>query len=310
LLLGKALGLSGIAALMLIPAMLALAWLMLMEAAPLMLSLVLLGGYAAYLAIWVLLIVIISSSVAQARTALVALIGIWAFAVILLPRLAPDVALASNPMLTRLETDIAIQNDLRKMGDSHNPNDPYFNTFKAQTLKHYGVERVEDLPINYRGLLAMEGEKLTSRLFDDYAKRQFAAQTAQSRMTDLAGVISPTIALRRLSMSTAGTDLEGHRRFFKQAEDYRFAIIQQLNGLQATAITYADDGNRNKDPQAARRVRIDPGNWQAVLDFHYKPAMVGEKLQAALPAALMLLGWFLALCIALRLAMRRLGAPA
>lgn len=310
LLLGKAWGLAQVAALMLAPAMLALGWLIASEGAPLVPGLVMLGGYALYLAIWVFLVVIASAFAAHARTALMALIGIWAFAVILLPRIAPDLALAAHPALTRLETDIAIQKDLRAMGDSHNPDDPYFNAFKARTLKQYGVEKLEDLPVNYRGLLAIEGEKLTSRLFDDYARRQFEAQKAQSRQTDLAGLVSPAIALRRASMAIAGTDLEGHRRFLAQSEAYRFAIVQQLNELQAKSITYVDDGNRNKDPEAARRVRIDPKNWQDVPDFAYRAASTDEKLKAAIPGLAMLMAWLAALLLGLRFAARRLEMTA
>jgi ABC-2 type transport system permease protein len=295
LMLGKALGLGGIAAIILAPAALALIWLVAFESAPVAPALAIFAGYTLYLAIWVVLILIASSLSAYARTALMMLIGLWALTVILLPRLAPDLAVAGSPALTRLETDIAIQNDLRRMGDSHDPGDPYFNAFKARTLKQFGVTRVEDLPVNYRGLLAVEGEKLTSKLFDDYADQQFAAQKAQSRMNDGWGLLSPAIALRRLSMSASGTDLEGHRRFLTQAEAYRFNIVQQLNALQANAITYDDDSDRNNDPEAARRVRIDPKNWRDVPDFTYQPATTEEKLKAALPGGLALLGWLIAL---------------
>ena len=304
---GKSLALSLVAAIMLLPALLALAWLVIAEAAPVGAALVLFGGFAVYLAIWVLIVAIASTVASSARTALLTLIGVWALVVVLFPRLAPDVALGSYPLKTRIETDIAIAEDLRRMGDSHNPDDPFFAAFKTRTLKQYGVERIEDLPVNFRGLVAMEGEALTSKLFDNYANLQFDGQHAQSSLVDGFGVASPAIAIRRLSMSASGTDLEGHRRFLAQAEAYRFAIVQQLNRLQATAITYADDGARNKDPEAARRVRIDAGNWQAVPDFAYRPATEGEKLVAALPGALMLAGWLVGLILAARFAIGRLG---
>jgi ABC-2 type transport system permease protein len=303
---GKALALSVTAMLMLAPAVLALGWLIAAKGAPLAPALGLLGGYAGYLAIWVAAILIASSIATQARSALIALVGLWALTVILLPRIAPDLALASKPALTRLETDIAIQRDLREMGDSHDPNDPYFNAFKARTLKQYGVEKVEDLPVNYRGLLAVEGEKLTSKLFDDYANRQFAQQKAQSGFADAAGLISPTLALRRVSMALAGTDLESHRRFLTQSEAYRFTIVQQLNQLQATAITFSDDSNRNKDPEAGRRVRIDPKNWRDVPDFAYRGPTQGEKFSAALPGLAMLALWLVALGFGFRIAIARI----
>jgi ABC-2 type transport system permease protein len=192
------------------------------------------------------------------------------------------------------------------MGDSHDPDDPYFNAFKARVLKQYGVEKVEDLPLNYRGLLAMEGEKLTSKLFDDYAARQFAQQKAQSSFADGFGLISPAMAIRRVSMALSGTDLEGHRRFLSQSEAYRFAIVQQLNELQAKAVTYSDDSNRNKDPEAGRRVRIDPENWRNVPDFAYRAATQDEKLRAALPGIAMLALWLVGFAFAARIAIRRL----
>jgi ABC-2 type transport system permease protein len=302
---GKALALSAVALLMLLPAILALSWLIAAKGAPLATALVLLGGYTGYLVIWVAAILIASSIATQARTALITMVGLWALTVILLPRIAPDVALATKPALTRLETDIAIQRDLRQMGDSHNPDDPFFTAFKARTLKQYGVEKVEDMPVNYRGLLAVEGEKLTSKLFGDYANRQFAQQKAQSSFADAFGLVSPTLALRRVSMALAGTDLESHRRFLTQSETYRFTIVQQLNQLQATAVTYDDDSNRNKDPEAGRRVRIDRTNWRDVPNFAYRGPTQAKKLSAAIPGLAMLAFWLAALGIALRFALSR-----
>ena len=304
---GKALALGGLAMVMLLPVVVALAWLVLAKGAPLAAAAVLALGYAAYLALWVIGIAAVSSLASNARTSLMSLLGIWAVTTILIPRAVPDIALAAAPLPTRLETDIAIQRDLRRIGDSHNPDDPHFAAFKARILKQYGVARVEDLPFNYRGLLAMEGEKLTSRLFDEYADRQFAEQRRQGAIATSFGLLSPAIALKSLSMTTAGSGLEGHWRFLKQAEAYRYAIVQQLNRLQAETLTYSDDSSRNNDPQAGRRVRIDPRHWHDVPDFAYRPASLGEKFRAALPGAASLLTWLVVGIISLRLASRRLG---
>jgi ABC-2 type transport system permease protein len=111
-------------------------------------------------------------------------------------------------------------------------------------------------------------------------------------------------------MAIAGTDLEGHRRFLSQSEAYRFDIVQQLNELQAKSIAYTDDSNRNKDPEAARRVRIDPKNWQGVPDFTYRGASTPEKVKAALPGLAMLLTWLVALLLGVHFTVRRLEAVA
>jgi len=304
---GKALALGRVAALMLAPAVITLLWLTWAEGAPAVAALGLAFSYTLYLAVWVLVIVIVSSLSRHARIALMALLGIWATTTILVPRIAPDVALAAAPLPTRLETDIAIQRDLRKIGDSHNPDDPHFAAFQARVLSQYGVTRIEDLPVNYRGLLAMEGEALTSRLFDEYAERQVAEQRRQGAVATGFGLLSPAIALRSLSMALSGTDLDGHRRFLKQAEAYRFDTVQRLNQLQAEAVTFTDDSNRNSDPEAGRRVRIDPKHWHDVPDFAYKGATLAEKLSAALPGAALLLFWLTMLGFGVRIAARGLG---
>ena len=304
---GKVLALAAIAALMLLPALLSLVWLVAIEGAAPAAALALGFGYAAYLLLWAVGIVAMSSMVGSARTALMTLLGLWAFAIVLVPRVAPDMALSMVPSPTRLETDIAIHRDLRRIGDSHDPDDPHFKAFKAQVLDRYGVEKIEDLPVNYRGLLAMEGERLTSGLFDAYARAQFEGERDQGRIVAAFGLISPTIALRSLSVALAGTDLEAHRRFLQQAEAYRYKIVQQLNRLQAETVTYADDGSRNSDPEAGRRVRIDPRHWHDIPDFTYRGPSLRERLMAAGPGAAVLFFWSLLVGLVLGAAMRKLG---
>jgi ABC-2 type transport system permease protein len=307
LLSGKLLALSCIAVSMLIPAALALVWLVVAQNAPTLLSITILAGYALYILLWSILITFVSALVKSARSAQMALICIWVVTVILIPRMVADSALAMYPSLSSVETNISVQDDLRRMGDSHNPSDPYFNEFKEKTLSQYGVQRIEDLPINYRGLLAVEGERLETELFGMYAAREHAAHQEQNRLSDTVAVLSPMMALKRLSISLAGTDLEGHQRFLKQAEAYRFALVQQLNTLQATAVTYADDVNRNKDVEAARRVRISPSHWQDIPDFRFRPANSSELLRASIPGALILIGWLACLGVASIFVIRNLG---
>jgi len=304
---GKAAALGLVAAIMLAPAAFAMTWLVAASGASALSAFVLLAAYAAYLALWVLGIVIVSSMFANARSSLVALLGVWTLTTILLPRIAPDIALAASPLPTRLETDIAIQRDLRETGDSHDPDDPYFAEFKTGVLKQYGVDDVADLPVNYSGLLAMEGEKLTSSMFDRYAQRQFSEQRQQGQTALAFGLLSPAIALRDLSMAAAGTDLEGHRQFLSQAEAFRFDIVQRLNRLQAEALTFSDDQNRDSDPEAARRVRIDPSHWHDVPEFAYQPAATSAKLRAATPGLLLVLAWLVVLMVAFRFSAHRLG---
>lgn len=297
---GKLLALGGVAALALLPALLALLWIGAATPAPASLALVLAAGYAWWLLIWVVGIVALSAWFAHGRDALVALLAVWAVSVVLMPRLAPELAASALALPTRFETDIAVTRDLAAMGDSHNPDDPHFAGFRKQVLAQYGVARIEDLPVNYKGLLGMEGERLTSALFERYANASFEQQAAQLRRVDSFAWLSPVIALRRLSMAAAGTDLQNYRRFVEQAERHRYRLVQELNRMQAEKLTLAGD-------RSSRDSRISRTHWHGVADFHYEAAPPDEALRRAAPAAGVLLLWLAALAGVLAAVTRRLG---
>src|SRR5258708_18711057 len=87
----------------------------------------------------------------------------------------------------------------------------------------------------------MEGERLTSELFRRHAEASFDLQAEQLRRADAFALISPVIALRRLSMAVAGTDLQGYRRFLEQAEQHRYRIDRKSTRLNSShqIISYA-----------------------------------------------------------------------
>lgn len=267
--------------------------------------LVLAIGYAIYLALWTVLILLFSACVRRSRDALLALTALWAVSTVLLPRAAAGLASVSVPLQNRLQTDVAIARDLRKLGDSHDPNDPHFAAFKQSVLDRYGVTRVEDLPLNYKGVVAVEGERMTSTLFNHYTAASFAAQERQNAIVHTVGLFSPTIELRSLSMAAAGTDLGGHRHFLEQAEAHRYALVQRLNTMQAEGVSYADD--IATDTGADRRKRVSAEHWQAMPDFRFIPARGAILAAAALPGLAKVSAWLVVAIGLLGLATRRLG---
>ena len=307
---GKGLALGLAALIISAPAFALLIWLGAVGGARLSAVVLSAGGYVAYLAFWTVLIVGVSATARRSRSALIALVGAWTVTVVLAPRVAPEIAAALAPLPTRVETDIAVQRDLRAMGDAHNPNDPYFAAFKRRTLQAYGVTRVEDLPVNYRGLLAVEGEKLTSGLFNRYSNQAFAAMEAQGRVMDALAVISPTVAIRRLSMTLSETDLFAYRRFLEQAEAYRYDLVQRLNRLQATAVTAADDAAKSNDSAADARSRISADHWRNMPRFDPARPSEADVMSRALPALLALLLWLAAGALFVARAGRRLNRSA
>ena len=307
---GKCLALAAAAGLIATPALALLAWLAVSDPARASAVLLATVGYAVYLAFWVVLVVAVSALAKRSRSALITLVGAWAFSVILVPRTAPELAAAVAPLPTRLETDVAIARDLRTLGDSHNPDDPYFAAFEQKTLAQYGVARVEDLPVNYRGLLAVEGEKLTSSLFNRYAGQAFGAMEAQSGAMDALAALSPTLALRRLSMTLAETDLASYRRFLEAAEAYRYDLVQRLNLLQATGVTAADDAAKSDDAAAEARSRVSAQLFRDMPEFRQPRPDAAAVLRAALPPLGVLSLWLAASVALAAMASRRLTRSA
>lgn len=303
---GKLAALALVAALAGLPAMVGFVVIAVQPGTRLLPVFVIALGYAAYLLLWSVMVLLVSAWARRSRDALLALLAIWAVAVVLLPRIAPDLASMAVPLQNRLQTDVAIARDLRRLGDSHNPNDPHFAAFKQSVLERHGVERIEDLPVNYKGLLAVEGERITSALFARYAGQDAAAQAEQNGLVQAAGVLSPTIALRSLSMAAAGTDLHGHRSFLDQGEAYRYDLVQRLNRLQAEGVSYADD--TAKDAAADTRKRVDSHHWNAMPRFAFRPPDGATLAKAAVPGLAIVLGWLLVALSLLVAATHRLGA--
>jgi len=283
LLLGKGLALAGFAVLCGLPAALALLWLLCSGQVDMLSTGILWLGYALWLGLWSLLVIWVSALCARGRDALLALLAIWTIGVILLPRAMPDIANTLVNLPSRFETEIQIERDYQALGDAHNPDDPAFAEFRDKVLAEYGVDRIEELPVNFKGLVGAEGERQSSELFNRYADASFYQQQKQIHWVNRAAWLSPTLALRRLSMAVAQTDLANFRHFLQQGEQYRYNLVQGLNRLQAEAMTLDEDQGSTS--------RISHSHWQAFPPFVYIPLPITHTMNHVLPAVGILLSW-------------------
>jgi ABC-2 type transport system permease protein len=296
LLIGKLLGHGGIALAIGTPAFLLLGWLAASAAAPAGAVALLVIGYAAWLVLWAMLGVLISALVKRSRDALVALVGIWIIGIILLPRALPEVAATRAVLPSKIETEIALHRDLKQIGDAHNPDDPYFADFKARALARYGVSRVEDMPVQYAGLVGMEGERLTTGLYAKSAKAMEAREAQQNDFVQAFSTVSPLIAIRQLSMALTGTGLAAHQDFLDQSEAFRYRFVQALNWMQAEKIPSVNAG---EDP------RVSADNWKTIPRFRYRSFVPPSAL--IWPNLLVLGGWLTGLLLLSVPIARRLG---
>jgi ABC-2 type transport system permease protein len=247
------------------------------------------------------LAVAVSASQTTSRGALVSLVALWFALWIVVPRLVPLAATALYPIPARAAFDSEVDERVRELGDSHNPDDPVFARFRADILKRYGVERVEDLPVNYGGLVMREGERHSAEAFADHHARLLDVYRRQARLVDLAGSVSPYLAIRGISMALAGSNAEHLFEFDRQAEAFRYSLIQALNELHINEVDSARDRYGEVINGAPTRARIDADFFERLPTFDYRPPSLAWALRthivglaaAAVGLALVLAGLML-----------------
>jgi ABC-2 type transport system permease protein len=302
---GKALALAGVAGLFLLPVVVLSLWAVAEGEAPLAAA-TLVAGYALYLAVWAALVLAISLWIRQRSVALGVLVFMWLAVALIVPRIGINAASAAIDAPGKIESDLVMLAEQRRLGDGHNAADPAFDALQKQVLEQYGVDKVEQLPINWRGVVAGYSEAKLTDLMNDYAENRMRREAEQSRIATWFGLASPTLAVGAASRTLAGTDLATHHRFLRETEALRFDFVQGLNGLHAKALTYADDAARSSDPEAEARTRVNAASWQLLDTFRFVPDPAAERLaRAGLPLALML-AWLAALVGLIALGAQRL----
>ncbi|MEM9704576.1 MAG: DUF3526 domain-containing protein [Pseudomonadota bacterium] len=249
------------------------------------------AGYGLYLIAWCSLTVFVSAQVKQPNMSLALLFGVWALVVVLTPRIASSTAATVVDAPGKIATDFAMFTALREVGDGHNAADPAFQKLRANLLAQYNVDSVEELPINIRGVVAGEAEAQLTDVMNDFADRRMQNEAAQANVARQFAWISPLLAIRNLSATLAGVDLETHHRFLREAERVRFDFVQGLNKVHAEVLTYKDDMRRSSDPAAEKRTRVSAENWKVLEDFRFEPASAVERIKRAFSPLSILLLW-------------------
>jgi len=188
----------------------------------------------------------------------------WLVLWVVVPRVLPAVATMLYPLPSRASFEAEVERRVRTLGDSHNPDDPTFAKLKAQALADHAVTRIEDLPFNYNGLVMTESEKMTAAAYGEYMAGLVGIYQRQGTVVALAGFLSPYVAIRTVSGALAGVDLPHIIEFERQAEEYRYALIQHLNQLHTNEVALALDRYIGVDEHGApTRQRIPQRFWQS-----------------------------------------------
>ncbi len=186
-------------------------------------------GYALYLFTFAALTLAASAAFASARTALVVLLGFWAMATLFVPRIAPAVAEAAVPTLSAPAFEAAVTKEVREGPSGHDPQDARLERLRNETMRRYGVKKIEDLPVDFNGIALLHGEALSSAIYARRFNELYDGYDRQAGVQLLFGLLSPAQAIRPWSAALAQSDQHAHRRFLEQADAYRLATVQRLN---------------------------------------------------------------------------------
>ncbi|MEM9337715.1 MAG: DUF3526 domain-containing protein [Bacteroidota bacterium] len=244
--------------------------------------------YLLYAIILCFVTIIVSAQSQLAKNALVKLLGIWLLLVVLLPKTSQAIGSYFYPSPTKLTFRSAIEEEVIQNGDSHNPNDPFFNSLRDSVLNVHQVKSVEELPFNYGGFIMGQGEKLSAKIYNKHHNRLLINYRNQNSLTNWLSIINPYLALKNISMTLCGTDFESYVDFQKQSENYRYLLAQKMNELQMKYISTGHISGSEGKVHVVNR-----SEWKAFPDFDYHYPTVVSGLRNEIPSLLSVLGWFL-----------------
>lgn len=199
------------------------------------------AGYALYLTTFAALTIGASALLPSARASLVLMLGFWAVSTLLVPRIAPALAEGLHPTPSAPAFEAAVTDEAKNGVSGHDPADERLDALKASLLKQYGVSKVEDLPFNFSGVALEFGEKNSTDTYNRHYDALFGAYGRQDAVQQAFSLASPAMAVGPWSRAFAGTDFAAHRLFLSEAETYRYALIQSLNGDVRTNRPNTDD---------------------------------------------------------------------
>ena len=186
-------------------------------------------SYSFYYLILINITILLSVIFKSSTAALSLTVLTWVFWTIFFPTIMGNTSEKLSPLPTRIEFKAAMSEDRSKGIDGHNPRGERRDALEKATLQKYNVDKLEDLPINFSGIVMQEDEEYGNMVWDKHFGNLYKKLESQKKNYQLSGIINPFASLHNLSMGTAGTDLYHHLDFLEKAENYRRFFIKTLN---------------------------------------------------------------------------------
>jgi ABC-2 type transport system permease protein len=243
--------------------------------------------YLMFFAVFVAVSIAVSITSRSSGGALTTLIGFWILAGLLIPRIGADVSKAVYKTPSAFQVAAAIDKDRDKGVHVHEPHHPNYLAFRDRTLKKYGVERVEDLPVSFYGIALKEDEEWGYKVADHHYGSIRRLFEKQDRVHQLFSLLSPFLAIKKLSAGLSGTDVAFANDFSQAAEGYRRKMMSIINddviaNDTGTSIYASELGYRS-----------DKSLWEKVPPLEVDMPTLATILQRNTVSLLVLLGWLI-----------------
>ena len=211
-----------------------------------------------YFFVFVNLTVLVSSLSKSSGKSLVTLLAAWILFTLIVPKLSTIVAGRLYPFPTLQTFQNNITEDQKRGLNGHNFWNEAAQDFQQKVLLEYNVETLEDLPVDYGGLLLAEGEKYESAIYTKHFNLLQAQYHDQRKIFRLGSLLSPFLPIRYISMGLARSDYNFQWRFEEQAEQYRVTLNTALNM------------NIAENAKGVTRYRADTALWAQIPKFSYQ----------------------------------------
>ena len=217
-------------------------------------------SYSFYYLILINITVLLSVIFKSSTAALSLTVLTWVFWTIFFPTIMGNTTEKLFPLPTRIEFKEAMSEDRSKGIDGHNPRGERRDALEKATLEKYNVDKLEDLPINFSGIVMQEDEEYGNMVWDKHFGDLYSKLEKQKSNYQLSGFINPFASLQNLSMGSSGSDMFHHLDFLTKAESYRRIFIKTLND------EYAFGGSKTGE----RGWKATNEFFRSVKDFKYE----------------------------------------
>ncbi len=235
--------------------------------------------YMLYFMVFANVVVLVSILARSSGASLVGSLSLWILVALIAPKLSTNIAGYVYPFPTYQTFRENIILDQQNGLNGHNFWNEAAQDFQQKVLQEYGVETIEELPVDYGGLLLAEGEKYESEIYTkhfDLLRTQYQNQRVIYR---LSSALSPFLSVRFVSMALARTDYGFQWHLEDQAEKYRVSFNTALN------MNIAENAKGVEGYKAGKDL------WGAIPRFQYEWQSSSEILSDHVAEYAIVLGW-------------------